>query len=575
MLTPHMTRPGTSTPAPATPSVGGTALPLQIIVMLLCIAPMIALSQVVAWYRTDVVDDQMFAFFGWRIANGATVYLDVWDNKPPGIYWINALAMLLSGGSYVGVIVACVVALFVAHAAFFVAATQVYFRGAATLTTILLSFFLTHVYYTGGTNRTETFLVACELVAVALYLRGFARDRFWLWLVAGAMCGLAFLFKQVGLAAWGAMGLHLIILTLAGDISLRVGLRRCLLLLGGMLATLGLAAGYLAAQGALGDALFATFGFNRAYFAGGSSRFPYNVVNYYLLRNHVHPILLLPILMAIAATIHAFLWWLRPQYRPAEIERPLQTLRVAVPKHTLLFFIWFLVAFYGALLSPMGFRHYLVPCIPPLLFLAGYLVNALRTEASLLHRLQQRAWVLVAFVLMAFFSWEAVRRQLEEVGKVWVPRVERGERAPWELVGDAVKRYTRPDDPIQCFGYMPGVYLHARRANTSRFATTEKVVHARADASSTEIARELEETLRARPPVLIAMTSDDYYKLRGRARQQPWPTGAGLGDWLHENYVLVEDVSKDGTTYLFLRRDRFDPSVHRDLSDRLLTAGAG
>jgi hypothetical protein len=108
-----------------------TPLHLLIITMSMIIVPLIALCQFIAVYRTDVVDDQMFGYFGWRIANGATVYIDVWDNKPPGIYWINALGFLVGGDTYWGVVAMCVLALTAALACFFGIASTVYYRGAA------------------------------------------------------------------------------------------------------------------------------------------------------------------------------------------------------------------------------------------------------------------------------------------------------------------------------------------------------------------------------------------------------------------------------------------------------------
>ena len=65
--------------------------------MVLLLVPIVTLSQLTAHNRVDVVDDQMFGYFGWRIAHGAVPYKDVWDNKPPGIYWINALGFLIGG----------------------------------------------------------------------------------------------------------------------------------------------------------------------------------------------------------------------------------------------------------------------------------------------------------------------------------------------------------------------------------------------------------------------------------------------------------------------------------------------
>ncbi len=561
--------------ATATPSRVGSSLTQHLVWMAIFVIPLITLSQVIAYYRVDVVDDQMFGYFGWRIAHGGVVYLDVWDNKPPGVYWINALAMLLSGGSYFGVIALCALAMLVAHTAFFITAASVYSRGSAALTTILLGFFLMHAYYTGGTNRTETYLVACELSAAALYMRGFARDRWWCWYLAGLCCGLAFLFKQVGLAAWGSMGLHLIVLAIVRQLPLSRTIARGALLVGGLATTLALACGYLASQGALDEALFATFGFNRAYFTGGATQFPYNLVNYYLLRHHVHPILLLPLLMALTAVIHSFLWWLRPRHRPAEIAAPLEAMSGHCPWYMFLFTVWTLVAAWGALIGPSGFRHYLVAMIPPLMLMAGYLVNVLRTEMRLLDRLQQRAWVAAAFVAMGFFAYQSVVLQFEEVSKVIVTRIDQHERADWEVVGEHIAAVTDPEDRIQCAGYMPGAYLVAKRKNATRFTTFEKLAHAASDPIAARISQEVESTLVREPPVVFAMPSGDYYPVIGRTvegkkRQVTveTPPSPIKPDWLHDNYTLIEDIPKVNVM-IFLRKDRFDPAVHKDLSDVL------
>jgi hypothetical protein len=555
-------------PVPLRPARStGTSLVLLIVIMVLLIAPLIALSQVIAYWRTDVVDDQMFGYYGWRIAHGAAAYLDVWDNKPPGIYWINALGMLIGRDSYFGVIALCVAALVVAHVAFFVIAASVFHRGAAALATILLSFYLTHAFYTGGTNRTETFLVACELTAVAFYMRGWARDRWWTWYAAGLFCGLAFLFKQVGLAAWGCMGLHTILLVVLRNLPVRHGLKRGALLLAGAATTIGLAAAYLAAQGALYEACFATFGFNREYFQAGASQFPYNFVTWTLLKEHVKPILLLPLLMAVATLIHSFLWWLRPRYRPPEIEAPLRALNPVCPLHVPLFAAWFFVALYGALVSPHGFRHYLVPTIPPLLLLAGYLINVLRAETGLLRRLQERAWVTTAFVAMAYFAYEAVNLQFAEMSKVWVSRIDpwlngvgRYDPSHWEVVGDAVQRLTGPNDRIYCWGYMPGVYLEARRLNACRFTTTEKV--GQIGSGAMFILREIERTLRAHPPAVLTIQAEDYQWLHGRSRTGI-PSDVLLGPWIDEHYRRIEEIPKFGTVYIYKRNDLLEATTRK------------
>ncbi len=48
-------------------------------------------------------DAGVFLYIGDRILNGGIPYLDVWDHKPPVIYFINAFGLLVGGGSVWGV----------------------------------------------------------------------------------------------------------------------------------------------------------------------------------------------------------------------------------------------------------------------------------------------------------------------------------------------------------------------------------------------------------------------------------------------------------------------------------------
>lgn len=555
-----------------------TPLPLLIVAMLLAILPIIAASQFAAYLRFDVVDDQMFGYFGWRIANGGTVYLDVWDNKPPGVYWINALGFLVGRDSYAGVIAICALTLVLIHVLFFCICASVYFRGAAALTTILASFFLTHGYYQGGTNRTETYLVCFDLAAVLLYMRGHAHDRNWKWLVVGLLAGAAFLFKQVGLASLAAMGLHTLFLSASGVVPLTVAIRRGALMLGGAAVAVAAAAGVLAAQGALADALVAVFSFNRAYFAVQNYSLTDTWVNRRMLVDHMLPYLRAPVLMAIAALVHAFLWWLRPALRPAEIEQPLRAYRPVCPHYMVLFALWYVIAFYGASISPHHFRHYLVPTLPPLLLMCGYLINVIKTEVSLVTRMQQRAWVVAALVLVAWLAVDSFKVHAGEVSRVWVDRFERHKQADWEKIAAVVRRYAGPTDRIHCWGYFPGVYLHAKRLNASRFITTEKIgqVGEYADFIWDGLRTDLE----TNRPAVFVVSDEDYnwlsdpsadrrlpmrYRPGQRAKTSPDNRARGefeenvsafLRYWVNEYYERVDDVScEQGVVYVYRRRD--------------------
>lgn len=48
-------------------------------------------------------DSGVFLYTGWRLTQGDLLYLDVWDHKPPLVFVINAVGVMLGGGSRWGV----------------------------------------------------------------------------------------------------------------------------------------------------------------------------------------------------------------------------------------------------------------------------------------------------------------------------------------------------------------------------------------------------------------------------------------------------------------------------------------
>lgn len=468
---------------------------------LACAGPVLA-SQFAAHFHTRSCDDHLFAYFGWRIWHGATVYTDVWDNKPPGIYWLNALLMGL--GDYPGVIVGCAAAVIISLVLIFAIAARIYDRETAALTTILSGVFLTHPLFEFGSNRTETFLVVCELAGVATFLAAWRRPAAWRFLLAGVLCGAAFMFKQVGLAAWGALGLHVIVCGFVGRISWRAALARCLALACGLLLICGVVCAILAARGALYAGLFATFGFNAAYFADGDSNLAGDDAALRIFWNNLAPVLRLPLLLALSALLYASLWPFRPRTAPT-IES-----RGGVPLILPLLFVWCLVAIWGATISPGHYRHYLIPALPPLLLITGYIVHIVKSEAGLLRGLARRGWALVALVVAGYFSMDAFNRAVASFERVvtarelhWCSGRFLLRQSDWEVVGETLAQLTKPDDRVWCDGYAPTAYLTARRINACRFPTTEKLQQV--GDRATFIRVELESCLATDPPAIIGI----------------------------------------------------------------------
>lgn len=531
-----------------------TSLRVHIAVMALFILPCIAVSQFTAHLQAAILDDHLFAFFGWRIRHGAALYADIWDHKPPGVFWLDAIGFLIGGGSYGGIILLCTLALVITHALFFIAGSLVYRRGSAALATILAGLYLTHGLFFAGGNRAETFLIPCELALITFYLFGLKRGHNWCWFVAGLCGGGAFLFKQTGLAALAAACIHTVILGVFTDLSLRTAWRRCGLLLAGACMVLFLVAVFLAVRGSLNEAWFAIVTFNQlklahhphqwfdsAWWTRWGDRFALSTLR-------------LPMLMALAATVHVTLRRFRRPDRSGDGKRNSGWPTQICAKAMLLFGLWFAIALSVAVVSPGSSAHRFLPALPPLLLLGGYLIDALKTEARLLDRLAQRAWVVSVFLLMAYLASDAVYLNYQRAAEVYWerrPRIENGHwtinPTIWQQIGDEVAAITAPKDTIQCWNYTPQVYLQARRPNASRFIA--EMLCAMVPPDSTHIGREHLETLQANPPKVIVIRADRYEAL---CVKKPSDDDEA-GQWLNANYLRREELTR-GNLFVLVRK---------------------
>jgi len=141
------------------------------------------------WYS----DAGAYSDIGWALNHGARLYVDVWDNKPPGIYWLSAF---LAGHLPVAIAMPLATSVAGAVAAVCVAGIGTRVGGAGVGTIAGLSFVVVASLpiLDGDLFNAEPFGAALVAAAIAIVLRS-SRPR---WLIAaGALAGLALLFKGV------------------------------------------------------------------------------------------------------------------------------------------------------------------------------------------------------------------------------------------------------------------------------------------------------------------------------------------------------------------------------------------
>jgi hypothetical protein len=196
------------------------------------------------WYS----DAGTYADIGWALNRGARLYVDVWDNKPPGIYWLSAFMV---GHLPIAIAMPLASTLFTGLAAVCVAGIGRRIGGAGVGTVAALSYVVVASLPSLDGDLFNAELFGATFVAAAIAIVLHSSRPIWL-IVAGALAGLALLFKGVFAAdLLVVMGIAAIVAIARG----RTVLRSSCAVLAGWSIVAASAALALFEQGALGAAI--------------------------------------------------------------------------------------------------------------------------------------------------------------------------------------------------------------------------------------------------------------------------------------------------------------------------------
>jgi hypothetical protein len=229
--------------------------------------------------KSTIGDATLFAYGGRLIANGAIPYLDFWDNKPPGIFYIEALSYWLFGTTWLGPTLV--------QAAVHVATVRAFAWAARRLApdrplsrisfVVVLTLMMNLPMFTmDGANLTQNYLLLPVALALGLLNPLASSPALAAWAGAGALSGMAFLIRPNAIAlGWLALlslALHVPLpwrsnapaQTLCGLPAWRRHecLRAVLCFAGGGALPLALTSAYFAAHGVLGEMWFASLTYN-------------------------------------------------------------------------------------------------------------------------------------------------------------------------------------------------------------------------------------------------------------------------------------------------------------------------
>ncbi len=137
-----------------------------------------------------VTDSGIFLYVGDKLANGSTLYVDAWDHKGPVIFYINALGLLIGGGSRWGVWFLELLAVVGATLLGYRLMRKVFGRYPAIFGSVMWLISLPKVLE--GGNLTEEYGLLLQFAAIWFFVRAGESGKRWQDLCVGLLMGLAF-----------------------------------------------------------------------------------------------------------------------------------------------------------------------------------------------------------------------------------------------------------------------------------------------------------------------------------------------------------------------------------------------
>jgi hypothetical protein len=154
-------------------------------------------------------DSGVFLYVGWRLLKGDIPYRDVWDHKPPLIYFVDALGLLLNPQSLLGVWLLQFCFLFLTILFLYNSLNESLGTIPAVVGMIVLTSGLLTILDQG--NVTEEYALVFQTLGLWLFVRSQKNNyplRLTFWI--GLCGGLAFYFKQTTIGIWIAFALFLL-----------------------------------------------------------------------------------------------------------------------------------------------------------------------------------------------------------------------------------------------------------------------------------------------------------------------------------------------------------------------------
>jgi hypothetical protein len=500
------------------------------------------------WTITPGRDAGVFTYIGAEILNGRLPYRDVWDHKPPLIYYIDALGLFISQGAEWGIWLIQFIFLYLTGIVGFALLRRDYGTTAALIG--CLAFVLGFRIIPEGGNSVQHYALLWQFMAIYLFVDARLYPSEWRDYALGVTGALAFLLQQNLIGVWIAIGIYMLIDTVGAKQKQRganlLSLSR--MVVGGTVPLL-LVATYFLAQGAFDEMIDAIFAYNFAHV--GSTETSLTLRDWFVVLTdglygikirdaNFPPFILMPAAWIIVAVYCVVTknWQRQPVVGLSLLLMPIEIVL--------------------ADLSGYGYSHYHLAWLPVyvvVMAIVAYaliqLMSQLRTRYQSLEQVSQILSRLIQVgILIGIFY--IITPDVGIFLEKWREYPDKVLTKVSTFTAEYIRLNTHPDDYVLVWGAQSEVYFWSERQPPTRFVYQYPLTKLGYDVESAT--SEFYQDLLEHPPTLIIDTRNDAYSLppldAELARHwQPrpghfWHDGLQpVIDFFNENYELEFEVA--------------------------------
>ncbi len=412
-----------------------------------------------AWssYWAEQRNDQyQLIALGQCVVNGGQLYADCWENKPPGIAWLNALGLILSPGGQLGVWLLPAAAALLCIIPLWYAVGRLLSPTAARRTAVLAALLVTLRLYDAPSINPDFYSAMFELAAGAIWLSAvfapFAGRRFAFGLLSGLLWAAATCVKQTGCTGLLAVTAVILILLIVRSDHGRRWLVTVLYAWLGFALGVAVVVAVLIRLGTEQAAWEAVYTFNRGFVNWDA--WVSSLQSWPRLLMDLEP-LQLPLWLALVGfVVTAFM---------GKAKRLEQASLVALG-------LWCLVAADLALMGPSHSMRYWQAAFPPVILMAAMGFHHFEETYRRLEKGHRAALVLVALTAVVLLGRPLVEYYRHGLADSYLAYTrEPTQRASLAALGAQVQALVPKGERIYVLAYDAGMYVHADRPPACRF----------------------------------------------------------------------------------------------------------